>query len=168
MWFDGTTCFQLYSEFRHHIHHRSPAFLCVWKSHVRQNIYKSFDAEKFITSLTESAAIMKFSVVLILVLACATLTLACSKKCQKKKERAALEKACAEISGGTKIKLEIDIAGGGCRPPCKKKKKKPAPQEDMPAENEGDQPPADPPAEEMPPAEEAPADPPAEEAQMEA
>lgn len=66
---------------------------------------------------------MKFSVILILVLACATLTLACSKKCQKKKQRAALEKACSEISGGTKIKLEIDIAGGGCRPPCKKKKK---------------------------------------------
>lgn len=100
---------------------------------------------------------MKFSVVLILVLACATVTLACSKKCQKKKERAALEKACAEISGGTKIKLEIDIAGGGCRPPCKKKKKKhsePAPEEQ--------------PVEDAPPAEEAPVEEaPAEEAPVE-
>lgn len=108
---------------------------------------------------------MKFSVILILVLCCATLTLACSKKCQKKKNRAALEKACSEISGGTKIKLEIDIAGGGCRPPCKKKKKKnmgeeahdeaPADQEAPPAEGdaapaEGDAPP---PAGDAPPAE---------------
>ena len=78
---------------------------------------------------------MKFSVILILVLACATVTLACSKKCRKKKERAALEKACSEISGGTKIKLEIDIAGGGCRPPChKKKKKKKQQEEEVPQE----------------------------------
>jgi hypothetical protein len=117
---------------------------------------------------------MKFSIVLILVLACATATLACSKKCQKKKERAALEKACAEISGGTKIKLEIDIAGGGCRPPCKKKKKAPAPEEPAPEEPapegqappEGEGPPPPEGGDDLPaPAEEAP---PAEDPPMEA
>lgn len=66
---------------------------------------------------------MKFTVLLLLVLCFATLTLACSKKCHAKKKAAALQQQCSEIAGGTKIKLEIDIAGGGCRGGPSKRKK---------------------------------------------
>jgi hypothetical protein len=66
---------------------------------------------------------MKLTLIFLLVVCLASVTLACNKKCREKKKAAALQKACAAIGGGTKIKLEIDIAGGGCRPPCKKKKK---------------------------------------------
>lgn len=35
-----------------------------------------------------------------------------------------MQQACSEIAGGTKIRLEIDIAGGGCKSGCKAKAKK--------------------------------------------
>ena len=66
---------------------------------------------------------MKLTIIL-LVLCVASLSLACSDKCKAKKKNAALQEACSELAGGTKIKLEIDIAGGGCRSPCGQKKKK--------------------------------------------
>ena len=66
---------------------------------------------------------MKLTIIL-LVLCVVSLSLACSDKCKAKKKNAALQDACSELAGGTKIKLEIDIAGGGCRSPCGQKKKK--------------------------------------------
>jgi len=70
---------------------------------------------------------MRLTIFLILVLCFVALASACSHKCQAKKaaKAKALQEACSAVAGGTKIKLEIDIAGnGGCKPPCKKKKKK--------------------------------------------
>ncbi|CRK93566.1 CLUMA_CG007099, isoform A [Clunio marinus] len=64
---------------------------------------------------------MKLTILLV-VICCVAVTLGCDKACQRKKAKD-LQKACAELGGGTKIKLEIDIAGGGCRPPCKKRRK---------------------------------------------
>jgi len=79
---------------------------------------------------------MRLTIFLILVLCFAALASACSHKCQAKKaaKAKALQEACSAVAGGTKIKLEIDIAGsGGCKPPCKKKKKK----QEAPADNVG-------------------------------
>lgn len=60
-------------------------------------------------------------------LACIAFTSACDNKCKAKKakraEEKALTKACKELNGGTKIKLEIDL-DGACRGKCKNRKKK--------------------------------------------
>lgn len=60
-------------------------------------------------------------------LACIAFTSACDNKCKAKKakraEEKALTKACRELNGGTKIKLEIDL-DGACRGKCKNRKKK--------------------------------------------
>ncbi|KAG5676016.1 hypothetical protein PVAND_005871 [Polypedilum vanderplanki] len=71
---------------------------------------------------------MRLTFIFLVVLVCATVVLGCDPKCKAKKakraqEKKALQKACRELGGGTKIKLEIDL-GGACHPPCKNKQKK--------------------------------------------
>jgi hypothetical protein len=62
---------------------------------------------------------MRLTLILLVVLACISLTLAaCGKSCQEKKaqkaKEKALRKACKELGGGTKVKLEIDLGGRSC------------------------------------------------------
>ncbi|KAG5676017.1 hypothetical protein PVAND_005872 [Polypedilum vanderplanki] len=77
---------------------------------------------------------MRLSVIFLVALICASAVFGCDDKCQAKKakraQEKALQKACKELGGGTKIKLEIDL-DGACHPPCKnkQKKKKKAPKE---------------------------------------
>ncbi|KAG5676015.1 hypothetical protein PVAND_005870 [Polypedilum vanderplanki] len=71
---------------------------------------------------------MKLLVIFLVVLICASAVFGCDEHCKAKKklraqEKKALQKACRELGGGTKIKLEIDL-GGACHPPCKNKQKK--------------------------------------------
>jgi hypothetical protein len=70
---------------------------------------------------------MKLTLILLVVIVCSSAVLGCDKRCEAKKAKRAQEKAlvkaCKELGGGTKIKLEIDL-GGACHPPCKNQQKK--------------------------------------------
>jgi len=82
------------------------------------------------------------------VLACIAFTLACDGPCKAKKQKRAeeksLKKACKELNGGTKIKLEIDL-DGACRGKCKNRKKKGAKKGGKPGKPAGGKPDAKPP-----------------------
>ncbi|KAG5676018.1 hypothetical protein PVAND_005873 [Polypedilum vanderplanki] len=70
---------------------------------------------------------MRLTIIFLFVIICVSTVFGCDEKCLAKKAKRAqdkaLQKACKELGGGTKIKLEIDL-GGACHPPCKNKQKK--------------------------------------------